>query len=113
MDFNSYQKKTDLTDLGRTAQDNMEPAWLYYVLGIGGETGELLEKVKKLFRDHGGDVTRERIDEIKNEMGDCLWYHARLAAWLGFTLDDVAKENIAKLLKRQKKNKIHGNGDNR
>ena len=113
MDFNEYQEKTGFTDIGKYAQNHMDPPWLYYVLGIGGETGELLEKVKKLFRDYKGEVTQERIEEIKKEMGDCLWYHARLAEWLGFTLNDVAEENITKLLDRKERNKIHGDGDER
>jgi hypothetical protein len=46
-------------------------------------------------------------------MGDCLWYHARLADALGIKFNDVAKENITKLLDRKKRNKIHGDGDNR
>jgi NTP pyrophosphatase (non-canonical NTP hydrolase) len=58
-------------------------------------------------------MTPEKLDEIKKEMGDCLWYHARLADTLGIPFNDVAKENIRKLLDRKKRNVLHGNGDKR
>jgi NTP pyrophosphatase (non-canonical NTP hydrolase) len=113
MQFNEYQKKTRLTDKGTGPEHGISPAWLYYVLGIAGETGELIEKIKKHFRDDYGKMTPEKLDEIKKEMGDCLWYHARLADTLGIPFNDVAKENIRKLLDRKKRNVLHGNGDKR
>jgi NTP pyrophosphatase (non-canonical NTP hydrolase) len=113
MEFNEYQKKTRLTDRGTGPEHGISPSWLYYVLGIAGETGELVEKVKKHFRDDYGEMSDEKLDEIKKEMGDCLWYHARLADSLGINFNDVAKENISKLLDRKKRNKLHGSGDDR
>jgi len=113
MHFNEYQKKTRLTDKGAGPEHGLEPGWVYYVLGIAGETGELVEKIKKHFRDDYGQMTEEKLKEITKEMGDCLWYHARLADVLGINFDDVAKENIKKLLDRKKRNKIHGEGDER
>jgi NTP pyrophosphatase (non-canonical NTP hydrolase) len=113
MHFNVYQKKTRITDVGVHPEHGLSPGWVYYVLGIAGETGELVEKVKKHFRDDYGQMTEEKKQEIIKEMGDCLWYHARLADVLGINFDDVAKENIRKLLDRKKRNKLHGEGDNR
>lgn len=113
MDFNEYQYKTKLTDLGTSAQDCLNPGWLYYALGAAGETGELIEKIKKLFRDKKGIIDEEFIEQVTKEMGDCLWYHARLASHLGIKFNDVAEENITKLLDRLERNKLHGDGDNR
>jgi len=113
MDFREYQKKTRLTDVGVQPEHGLNPGWVYYVLGIAGETGELVEKVKKHFRDDYGEMTEEKKKEIIKEMGDCLWYHARLADVFDINFDDVAKENINKLLDRKKRNKLHGEGDNR
>jgi NTP pyrophosphatase (non-canonical NTP hydrolase) len=113
MDFTDYQVQTRLTDKGTGKEHRISPSWLYYVLGIGGETGELIEKVKKHFRDDYGRMTNKKIDEIKKEMGDCLWYHARLADALGIDFSEVAEENIRKLLDRKARNKIHGEGDER
>ena len=111
--FNEYQGECVKTDVGTSAQDNLKPGWMYYVLGIGGETGELLEKVKKLFRDDYGEVTEERRKAIALEMGDILWYMARLCDHLGIKFDDVAFMNIEKLQSRQKREKLHGDGDER
>jgi NTP pyrophosphatase (non-canonical NTP hydrolase) len=58
-------------------------------------------------------MTDKKLEEIKKEMGDCFWYHARLADILDIDLNDVVEENIRKLLDRMKRNKIHGEGDNR
>jgi len=113
MEFKTYQMKTRLTDKGAREEHGLNPTWLYYVLGIGGETGELLEKIKKHFRDDYGEMTEEKKQEIIKEMGDCLWYHARLADVLGIDFNEVAKTNIIKLLDRKKRNKIHGDGDER
>ena len=113
MDFNKYQKKTRITDKGAGPEHGLSPSWLYYVLGIAGETGELVEKVKKHFRDDYGEMTEEKKQEIIKEMGDCFWYHARLADVFDIELNDVAEENIRKLLDRKNRNKLHGEGDNR
>ena len=113
MHFSDYQKKTRLTDVGVRPEHQLNPGWVYYVLGIAGETGELVEKIKKHFRDDYGEMTEEKLKEIKKEMGDCLWYHARLADVFDINFDDVAEENIKKLLDRKKRNKLHGEGDNR
>ena len=50
MDFYRYEEDCRHTDVGTSAQNVLKPGWLYYVLGIAGETGELCEKIKKLFR---------------------------------------------------------------
>ena len=113
MEFDEYQKETRKTDIGTSAQDCLKPGWLYYVLGIAGESGELVEKIKKLFRDANGIITDDFKNKVIKEMGDCLWYHARLADELDISFDTVAKTNLKKLFKRMKENKIHGNGDDR
>ena len=113
MDFTDYQKQTRITDKGTGEKHGISPLWLYYVLGIAGETGELVEKIKKHFRDDYGQMTEIKLDEIKKEMGDVLWYCARLADVLGIDFSEVAKDNMKKLLDRKARNKIHGNGDDR
>jgi NTP pyrophosphatase (non-canonical NTP hydrolase) len=113
MDFREYQITTRITDKGVAPKHGLKPGWVYYVLGIAGETGELVEKIKKHFRDDYGQITDKKLDEIKKEMGDCLWYHARLADTLDINFNEVAEENIRKLLDRKKRNMIQGEGDDR
>jgi NTP pyrophosphatase (non-canonical NTP hydrolase) len=87
--------------------------WLYPALGAAGEVGELVNKVKKLFRDDGGTLTWGREKAMVEEMGDVLWYIAVMAHELGFTLEEVMRRNIEKLRSRQERGTIHGDGDNR
>lgn len=113
MDFSEYQEKTILTDVGCDNAHNLSPKWMYYLLGIAGETGELMEKMKKLFRDDAGQMTPERLEAVKLEMGDILWYLASLSYHLGIDFDEVAQANIDKLFSRKDRGKLHGDGDHR
>lgn len=73
----------------------------YAALGLGGETGEVLELIKKAAR---GDVPLDDAT-LALEMGDVLWYLHRMAAKRGFTLGDVATLNTVKLTRRKEKGK--------
>ena len=87
---------------------------LYYpALGLGGETGEVLEKIKKLLRDKQGVVTDEFREALKKELGDVLWYMSALCEEAGIRLGDVAVGNIEKLLDRRDRGVLGGSGDNR
>ena len=52
-------------------------------------------------------------EEITKELGDVLWYVAMIAEYLGVAMTEVADVNLEKLESRFKRNKIHGEGDNR
>lgn len=65
-------------------------------LGIGGESGELVDPIKKMMF-HGKPLDREH---MLLEMGDMLWYVAVLANTCGYTLQQVANANEAKLSNR-------------
>ncbi len=104
--MNDYQKFTETT-----AQYPKEQAIFYLSLGLAGEAGELANKIKKIIR---GDYDISQIkNDLIDELGDVLWYIARLADELDITLEEVALKNIQKLSKRLKENKIKGTGDKR
>lgn len=66
---------------------------IWNAMGLAGETGELVDYLKKgIFHQHG--VQREK---VADEIGDVLWYCAALAAQYGLDLSDVMKRNINKL----------------
>jgi len=111
MDFDEYQENCKLTDVGTSTQDCLKPGWMYYVLGIAGESGEIAEKIKKLFRDKQGVIDEEFLDMITKEIGDVLWYMARLADQFDISFSHIARENTRKLLDRMERGKIHGDGD--
>lgn len=86
----------------------------YYAMGLGGESGELLNKIKKIIRgDYGTELPEEKRKDIQQELGDILWYIAALCTFFGFGMNEVMTSNILKLNKRHSENKIHGEGDNR
>ena len=89
--------------------DFISPGLVYVVLGTGGETGEISEKLKKAIREDDP----EYIEELKMEVGDTLWYLARVCEELDITLEEVATENMNKLIDRRDRNELTGEGDNR
>ena len=116
-DFNYYQERAIQYDTSRLAIDKEAryDGYMEKALGLAGETGEVMEKVKKMIRDKDGvfSPTPEDIAELKKELGDVLWYLSALAFYNGIDLDDVARANLDKLRSRKERNQIHGNGDNR
>ncbi|MFH0804601.1 MAG: nucleoside triphosphate pyrophosphohydrolase family protein [Patescibacteria group bacterium] len=109
MDLNEYQSRARATALYPDVGSN----YIYPVLGLVGEAGELANKVKKISRDHGGVLDDGQKQAIAEELGDTLWYVANLAAELGILLDTVASRNLEKLSSRKHRGTLHGVGDNR
>lgn len=87
---------------------------LYYpTLGLGGETGEVLEKVKKFIRDSSGIMNESFRQDIKKELGDVAWYLVAICNEVGLTFREVLQANINKVHDRMKRETINGDGDNR
>jgi NTP pyrophosphatase (non-canonical NTP hydrolase) len=108
VEFTAYQNQA-----GVTARYPAAIGLLYVALGLAGEVGEVANKIKKVYRDSGGEVTEASRAAIADEAADCLWYLAMLCTELDICLDDVAQANLAKLASRQARGVIHGTGDNR
>lgn len=83
----------------------------YLGLGLVSEAGEVAGVLKKWIRgDYSTKVAQEKI--IK-ELGDVLWYVARLADEQNIPLVNVFTANMEKLQSRQEKGVIKGDGDDR
>ena len=108
MQANEYQKRTIDTAVYPQAGTGASIELYYLALGLTSEAGEVAGKVKKMIRDS----TMDTVGMI-HEVGDCLWYCARLADALGFTLEDTMRINYAKLTKRKDNGTISGSGDTR
>jgi NTP pyrophosphatase (non-canonical NTP hydrolase) len=109
MNFNEYQKQCLTTA-------NYKPishSCIYPALGLANEAGEVLGKLKKVFRDDNGTFTKEKLESLADELGDVMWYCSTLAHELGFTLSEIADRNVEKLRSRQQRNTLLGDGDNR
>nr|DAS13926.1 MAG TPA: NTP-PPase-like protein [Caudoviricetes sp.] len=117
MNFNEYQQKAIKFDTARNAETEQEryKGYMEKALGLAGETGEVIEKVKKLTRDKNDvfNLTFEEQKELEKELGDVLWYLSALAFYNDIKLEDIAKTNLEKLSSRQRRDKIHGSGNNR
>lgn len=119
MEFNKYQEMAHGTSKNTSI---MGSKLLYPVLGLGDESGEVLGKVKKRFRDDGSGnpITDEVLlkdvefkDMLQKELGDILWYVSETAFQFGISLEDIAQGNIDKLYSRMARGVIAGSGDNR
>lgn len=109
--LNEYQLDTRLTAIYPKSQ-----ALPYLTLGLTSEAGEVAGKYKKVIRDHSGDINSMSIEwrkDLLSELGDVLWYVARLADEMGVSLSEIAEKNIEKLTDRKSRNAIQGSGDNR
>lgn len=92
MNFNEYQKLAQRTSNTKSQMDKI----MNGVLGLNGESGEVIDVIKKyMFQGHGLDT-----DKIIDELGDVLWYIAELAEGIGMNLSEIAEYNIVKLRKR-------------
>ncbi len=111
MDLDEYQKRAATTD----HTTNSDPVFsrMYLSLGLAGEMGELIEKVKKVVRNEGGVVSEEKIAGIKGELGDVLWYLSQLGRSFGLTLTDIADYNLKKLADRAERGVLKSEGDTR
>ncbi|MCB9882389.1 MAG: nucleoside triphosphate pyrophosphohydrolase family protein [Planctomycetes bacterium] len=104
MQFTEYQ-----AGASRTAVYPRDQALAYLACGLASEAGEVAGKIKKFLRgDH--ELPREA---LLAELGDCLWYLAMLATECDGSLDEVARENLAKLASRAERGRIRGDGDDR
>jgi NTP pyrophosphatase (non-canonical NTP hydrolase) len=108
MEIKEYQEI-----IKKTAVYPKNKALEYCTMGLCGESGEVAEKMKKLFRDQNGKVTDQFKKDVKKELGDVIWYVTALSNELGFSLEEVLDANYEKLIKRRQTNTLHGNGDDR
>ena len=93
MTINEYQKLA-MTTLN--PELNKKDILINGVMGLCGESGEVIDIVKKHLAQ-GHELDREKI--IK-ELGDVAWYMAEIATVLDVELEDVLVQNIEKLKKR-------------
>ncbi len=109
MNFTDYQTKSRAT----AKYPAIGHGVIYPTLGLVNEAGEVAGKIKKIFRDKNGVIGEAEREALKAELGDVLWYLAQTCTELEISLDEVAESNLTKLLDRQARGKIHGDGDNR
>lgn len=96
MNLNEYQNLSKRTLPEFNRYEGLEGALANYGLGLSGESGEVVDHIKKcVFHGHSLNV-----EEIENELGDVMHYVAGLATMCGLTLEGIATRNIDKLEER-------------
>ena len=103
MDWATYQDWTKTTTVYPEEKEEE-----YLMVGLANEVGELLGKYKKEIRGDG-----EKLDDKLDELGDVCWYIARLFDHYGVTHQQILHNNTVKLIDRQIRGKIKGDGDKR
>lgn len=95
MNFENYQYEAHKTSRF-FSEPNQRENMLMASLGLAGETGEIVDYIKK-YVFHGHNI---HVEKIKDELSDLLWYLAEMASCFNLDLEDIADHNIVKLQNR-------------
>lgn len=88
MDIGEYQRRSAASDV--LPDDDLTLT----LLGLAGEVGNLSAEYKKQQRDTVG--YRAFRDEVREELGDLIWYAAALARRCDLDLNEILSENLHK-----------------
>lgn len=89
---NEYQELASRTINKDSSSKNMLDHALF---GMVGEVGEIHSIFQKELQGHPIDL-----HDLKNEVGDLLWFVSELCTYYGWDLSDVMAANIKKLMER-------------
>lgn len=92
MQADEYQKEATRT----LPNDSRKDLLINMCLGLSGETGEVIDIIKKTIY-HGHKLSKKHLME---ELGDVCWYITNLASLTGIDLENIFEYNIKKLEKR-------------
>ncbi len=102
----SYQEWVQKGSFDKDAGFQNTAELIYIQMGISGEAGEVTEVIKKYVRDRGMKaVALDSMDTHRDlvlELGDVMWYMARMCNLLGISFEELIDTNIDKLCRRHK-----------
>lgn len=118
MTLKEYQERAMMTCMPSSKN------FAYMMLNLMGEVGEFAGKVGKHIRKGLADIRDNELDlyngmkddciiEMQKEAGDVLWQLSGLCSVMGWSLEDIAQQNLEKLADRKERNVIDGSGDER
>jgi hypothetical protein len=89
--FEDYTSKANETLSLKFSTENVSAITLHGIIGIATEAGEVLEAVYEEKKPHIGVTEKHSIDpyNLKEELGDLMWYIACVAKDNNFILQDL------------------------
>ena len=115
MELKEYQEKAMTTCMA--SSNNFS----YMFLNLVGEVGEFASKVAKAIRKEKACIDcdvlmmngcqHNEVEDLQKEAGDILWQLSGLCTVMGWSLEDIAQQNLDKLAARKAVGTIDGNGD--
>lgn len=97
---NGYCQTNPIGDVTNILSRNVlqkEMRLMHVVIGLSGEVGEIATAVQRAVYYKKGEI--DAIN-LKEEIGDIMWYVALMCNTMGFSLEDVMQSNIRKLQAR-------------
>lgn len=98
-DFINRVHEVDLEDMENDKTFINTSLILTAAIGLGSESGEFQEIVKKIFFQ-GKPYTEAERFHMKRELGDIFWYWTNACRALDLDPNDVIAENVSKLKAR-------------
>jgi len=97
MNISDYKSESSRTFLNRTEGiDARTTDLLHCVIGLGTESGEMLDQFKRhIYYGKPLDVVN-----VKEELGDVMWYLMNLCRLMNLDLEEIMQMNIDKLKAR-------------
>ena len=93
LDMDALKKSMDEIE---SSSDVQIPRLLTAALGLGSESGEFVEIVKKMILQ-GKPASKENIFHMKRDLGEIIWNWTKACASLGLDPSEVISENQKKL----------------
>lgn len=93
MNLKKYELESSRTMAPGVHLEAFKVDTLHGIIGVSTEAGELLDAVKKgLFYGRKPDL-----ENIREEIGDTMWYIMAIIRSEGWDLEEILQENISKL----------------
>lgn len=112
MELKEYQERAMTTCM--PSSNNFS----YMFLNLVGEVGEFASKVAKSIRKNEADIIRNDLFQktednelLQKEAGDILWQLSGLCTVMGWSIEEIAQQNLDKLAARKAVGTIDGSGD--
>ena len=114
IDWNAYEEATNATAVYPHANTGSVEELAYIALGLAGECGESVDCIKKIYRgrEQQDDKKVQELEEkLHEELGDVLWYLARMTKAMNFNLEELMEANLKKLNIRAEDGELVFRGD--